>query len=250
MPRSATDIRPETGMFLPITAENTQFAAAFVRKRKPDLGRGADRAKNRGFVTMPFPHRAKTRRLNCYPSPDGRLCTDLCGPSIFSMRDNALGGGCHARRVADHGRIRGVFFDARDALPHVFRQSIPETTQGKDTCDSVLSQSSRGWGCLALRPAAKAFPSRRFWARGPGQAQRRCLTVASARARLWARRAMSPIARPIRGAAAELSRVAPHTRKQSNFYKAIGASCAGGFFDMASKRGGTGRRDDRCSRKS
>src|SRR6056297_829678 len=214
MPRSAKDIRPETGIFSLRPGENTRIAAALLVDRMAGLGCGTDDARVTVFVTMPLPHGAKTRRLNCYPSPDGRPCTDLCVPSIFSMFDNALCGGCHARRVADHGRIRSVYFDARDALPHDFWQTIPETTKGRYTCDSVSSRFWQVLGCWALRPAAKACPSRRFWVRGPGQAQRRCSTAASARARLSARRVMSPIARPIRAAAAELSRLAHLARGQ------------------------------------
>lgn len=214
MPRSATDIRPETGIFSPKLAENTQIAAALLMDRGAGLGCGTDDAKVTVFVTMPFPHGAKTRRLNCYPSPDGRLCTDLCGPSIFSLYSNGMRGAPHARRVADYGRAHGVCFDAGDGLPHVFQQTTLDTTQGRYTCDSVLSRSWQVWGFWALRPAAKAFPSRRFWAPVPGRAQRRCSMAASARARLWERPGTSPIARPIRAAAAELSRPAHVGRGQ------------------------------------
>lgn len=250
MPVTPMDTQPDAGIFSPTAAENTQRPANLRRERMTGLGYRADDARVAVFVTLPLPHGAKTRRLNCYPSPHGRLCTDLCESSIFFSYASDLCCVRPARSAADQGRTRGVGFDAARELPLDSGQIEPETPQGRYTCDSVSSRSWQVLGCWALRPAAKACPSRRFWAPVPGRAQRRCSTVASARARLWARRAMSPIARPIRAAAADPRGFAPRARRQTNCFKAIGASCAGGFFDVTPKGGRTGRRDDRCSRKS
>lgn len=214
MSGSVLDIQPETGIFSPRRGGNTQVAAAFRMERVTVLACGADDATVELFVMMPFPHGAETRRLNCYPSPDGRSCTLSCRPSIFSCKFGILQSNVHARKAAEHGHSHGVCFDASDRLSQVFQTTTLETQQGRDTCDSDLSRSWRVWGFGALRPAAKVCLSRRFWGPARGRARRRCSMAASVPARLWVRRATWPIARPIRAAVAELSRPAHPVRGQ------------------------------------
>lgn len=242
-------MRP-TGVFLPRAADFTQRTADFGRPVRGSLGLGDYRATVELFVTMPRPHGVETRRLIRYPSPSGRPCTISCGPSFFLLKNNMLARFRRRRQVADHGRISALGFDLAVEPPQIFGREKPKIEKGGLSCVSVSSHYWQGPDCLGLRPVETPCPSRRCWAPGPGRARRRCSMAASARARLSVRRAMSPIARPIRAVAADLKISAPDARIRNDFDRTTGAPCAGGLFDVAPTGAGTGRRDTVCSRRS
>lgn len=239
-----------TGVFLPSAADFTQRTADFGRPVRGGLGLGDYRATVELFVTIPRPHGVETRRLIRYPSPSGRPCTISCGPSFFSWKNDMLARMRDRRQVADHGRICALGFDLAVEPPQISCRENTEIEKGGLSCVSVSSHYWPGPGCLGLRLAETPCPSRRCWAPGPGRARRRCSMAASARARLWVRRAMSPIARPIRAVAADLKTSARQARTRNDFDRTTGAPCAGGLFDVAPAGAGTGRRDTACSRRS
>jgi len=235
------------GRFLPKAWPDTRNAAELPDARAPGLA-GAVRRGHADSVVEAHSLRAGTDCLIRYPSPDGRCGGLVRPPSVFSgipaaspdWRSLAQGDGAHARG-----------FDEAGNLVHVKRVQSPgigDIRKGRQSCKEHSSRSLPGPGFSPSRHVATHSANRPFWGPARGPARRPSSAAASPPARLSARPAMSPIARPIPAAAGNPARAA--IAGQNRHDVTIGAIRAGGLFICGPERPITGRRDERCSRRS
>ncbi len=213
----------KNGAFLPMSCANTRNTADAVVRGVIPL-EGAIFAGSIKTVVAAPPQWAETHSLIRYPSPYGRSCTFWCRPPFFRLNEMAY----PDRRGIAQSTVPGVIgFDRRKGMAFYPATPGQRTQWGSNRCISPSFSYCRSWRLPASVRAVTRWASRRLSAQGPVRAPRLCLMAASPVARLSARRAMSPIARPIHAAANLNQRpVAGAT----DLIRTTGASaCAGGF---------------------
>lgn len=242
------------GMFMPIGCVFGQDAADFHCRAipgfpSPGIGR------NVFGVVAAFPQRAETKCLNRYPSPDRRRCALLHRPPLFCFKTNAC---LDRRRFASRGGPLARGFDAArrlalsEGVQHVLTQGLPP-------CGSHPDFSFFRFARPHFQVVETPCRSRPLSGPARGPAWRRWSMDPSARARLSARRAMSPIARATRASADPLTdRRARRPAHGPDICQATerprGASVA--FFVMTHRAPGRGavagqdKGDTACSRRS
>jgi len=176
-----------------------------------------------------------------YPSPLGRSCAAMCGPSIFF----AESGSCaHGRWIADIALLRRVRFDARPVLPSCAVTCSMRKRGEAELCQRIeqtqrnnrAQYSLQPWLRLPVwRPVARQSPNRPFWAAAQGRSPGLWWGAASSPAQPSARRATSSTVRPIRIAADELTRVARTARADA--IPATAVSGSGGLFHVKRQTG-------------
>ncbi len=234
------------GRFLPKARRDTRNAAELPDGRAPGLA-GAVWRGHADPVVEAHPLRAGTDCLIRYPSPDGRCGGLVRPPSVFSGI-SAASPVLRSLARGDVGYAQG--FDEAGNLVHAKRVRLPnigDITKGRQSCTEHSSRSLPGPGFSPSRHAATVSANRPFWGPAQGRARRPSSAAASPRVRLWAQPAMSPIARPIPAAAGNPARARVARGRHD---VTIGAIRAGGFFICGPERPVTGRRDERCSRRS
>src|SRR6056297_124042 len=192
------------------------------------------------WQTTPLVHR--------YPSPIGRLGHTPCqAPELFSsfpkcydQRQGLAQTGARSPRGWNQVPIRGV--TAREC-------TIRKGAEIWESASSNRQQSSRSPRCWGSRPAAIRWANRHCWAAQPGPAHRSPPAVIPQPAPPSARRATSPIARPIRNAADAPARITV------SFDATVGALGLGGLFyamaaDRAFGQDMTKRKGQTCSTRS
>src|SRR6056297_4258639 len=231
------------GAFLPSLRRFTRNMADSRASERPGLA-FAGATDTVILVVEPRPQGAWTLGPIRYPSPVGRRCAMRRKPPVFPTSSVS----CRFRRGSAHyAGQSSLRFDARRGLSHSESRFATAEWRGRETCRDCFYEVLRlsGWQCLPA--VAKACPSRRFWGLAQERAPQRCSMAASRPAHLSGRLATSPIARPIRAAAAEFTRA---LRARDVTTMTTGAPCAGGLFIAGSYRPETGGRDEICSRRS
>lgn len=232
-----------SGAFLPSRRAFTRNMADHRVAERRGLALVAPRDTVTGVVEA-RPQGAWTLCPIRYPSPVGRLCAKRSKPPVFPFLSKSW----LLRRGSAHGMAqRGSGFDAGRALTHSRGWFATAQWRGQNTCTDCFYGVPRLSGWPGLRPAVKVCLNRRFWAPVPAPVRRPFSMAALPLARLSARPATWPIARPIPAAAAEFARA---VTARDDTTMTTGAPCAGGLFIAGVSSPETGGRDEICSRRS
>lgn len=229
---------PYLGTFLLIACGFTQITADHAKAVRSHLAQ-REIAGSLEIVVAAFPQWAETYRLNRYPSPDGRPCTEMYRPPFFAASPMDCAG---KRGVAQTRSFLRQRFDARDGMA-LSADTHDINARGELRCSSVILSRFPSSCWARLQPAVIRRPNRPCSAVPPVQALRRSSGDRSLQGRPWGPRATWRSARFTRKNASDLNSAPGDGPPEMQ--QAIVPLSRGGGFSMSSRSGanpGTGKK--------